>query len=359
MSPAPRFVSSRSTDPDRREWADRHFDAWYDELAAGQAVGRADPATWARAELRAELEEPSAEVEVHWVLAVDGRGAALGAAEVRLPLRDNTHVTGLTLSVGLDHRRRGVGTALLGHVLDLAGQRGRTTVRVSVERPVEADEETWPGLVAMRRWGFRAGQQEARRRLDLPVPPARLAALEREAAPHAAGYAVRAHAGPVPVEDLPVMARLTERMSTDAPNGDLVVEPEVWDAERIRQGEALRAAQGRRQWLAVAAAPDGGLVGYTMLVSSEHEPGRLLQWDTLVVPEHRGHRLGMVLKLACLRAAVADVPAAQRVTTWNAVSNRPMVAVNEALGFVWDETVEEREALVADVRAALAAGPQE
>lgn len=354
MSTAPRFVSTSSADPARRAWADLHFDAWYDELAAGEAVGRPDPATWRREELRAELETPAAGVLVHWVLALDGRGTAVGAAEVRLPLQDNTHVAGLALAVGPGHRRRGVGTALLQHVLDLVEPSGRTTVRGSVDRPVGTPEDEWPGLLALRRWGVTAGQREARRQLALPVPPERLAALEQRARPHAAGYALRTWAGPVPEEDLAAMARLSERMSTDAPHGDLVVEPEVWDAARIRDGEALREAQGRRQWLAVAAAPDGTLVGYTMLVSSAHEPQRLLQWDTLVVREHRGHRLGLLLKLAVLAVAVRDVPAAQRVTTWNAVSNTPMVAVNEAMGFVWDETVEECEAGVADLRRALA-----
>ena len=354
MSTAPRFVATCSTAPDRRDWAERHFDAWYDELAAGQAVDRRDPATWRREELRAELAEPAAGVVVHWVLALDAQGAAVGAAEVRLPVQDNTHVAGVTLSVGPAHRRRGVGTALLEHVLDLAEGLGRTTVRTSVERPTDADADTWPGLVALRRWGFAAGLQEARRQLALPVPSGRLAALEEGARGHAAGYAVRTHAGPVPEAEVDAVARLMSRMSTDAPSGDLVVEPEVWDGARVREAEALRAAQGRGQWLAVAAAPDGELVGYTMLVASAHEPERLLQWDTLVLREHRGHRLGMLLKVACLRAAVAGAPRARRVTTWNAVSNTPMIAVNEALGFVWDETVEEREAPVSAVRAALA-----
>ena len=181
-----------------------------------------------------------------------------------------------------------------------------------------------------------------------------LAALEAAARPHAAGYRWWTFAGPVPAADVDALAALMARMSTDAPQGDLAVEPEVWDAARVRAAEELRAAQGRRAWTAVAADAAGTLVGYTVLVQSAHEPQRLLQWDTLVVAGHRGHRLGTLLKVAALRAAVADAPEAERVSTWNAVSNVPMIAVNEALGFRVDEVCEEHEASVADVRAALA-----
>lgn len=347
---------STTADPARHAWAAEFFDAWYDTLAAGEAVDRADPSTWKRGELRAALERGSTEELRHLVLAVED-DQPVGAAEVKFSLLDNVHVAWVQVSVPAPFRRRGVATALLGRALDVAQAGERTTVRVAVARPVQEPAQTWPGAVAVRRWAFRAGLPEARRQLELPVPAARFSALRAEAASHAAGYRVRSYAGWVPQGDLDVMAALTSRMSTDAPMGDLVVEPEHWDGARIREVEALRAAQGRHQWLAVAeTSPAAGAaepVGYTVLVRSDHEPERLIQLDTLVLREHRGHRLGMLLKLECLARAMLDNPAAQRVSTWNAVSNTPMIAVNEQLGFVLDELVEELEAPVEAVRRAL------
>ena len=63
-------------------------------------------------------------------------------------------------------------------------------------------------------------------------------------------------------------------------------------------------------------------------------PERAYQWGTLVLAEHRGHRLGMLVKLAALRALQAASPSTRSVSTWNAEGNTPMIAVNEALGFV-------------------------
>jgi hypothetical protein len=47
---------------------------------------------------------------------------------------------------------------------------------------------------------------------------------------------------------------------------------------------------------------------------------------------HRGHRLGLLLKMLALRELAAASPATQYVSTWNAQENGPMIAVNEALG---------------------------
>jgi hypothetical protein len=54
---------------------------------------------------------------------------------------------------------------------------------------------------------------------------------------------------------------------------------------------------------------------------------------TIVDATHRGHRLGMLVKAANLRALRDAVPAVERVITWNAASNTHMIAINEALGF--------------------------
>ncbi|MCI2238780.1 GNAT family N-acetyltransferase [Kineococcus sp. TRM81007] len=345
-------LTTSTDDPARAAWAAEHFDDWYAAQAAGESHGRADPALWQPGERRAQLEHGTVDDRIHLLLARDAAGAALGAAEVWLPVHDNAHLAIVDAAVVPAHRRRGVGTALLRAGLDVAAAAGRTRVRSTTERPVGVAAGDWPGSAAATAWGFAVAQAVVRRQLLLPPRPGLLDELERAAAPRATGYAVRTWAGPAPQEHVDAIAHLASRMSTDAPRGELSTTPEVWDATRVREGEVLRTAQGRRWWTALALAPGGEPVGYTVLVNSRHEPQRLLQHDTLVVREHRGHRLGLLLKVACLRAALHDVPGAERVTTWNAASNAPMVAVNEALGFRCDEVVEELEAPLEAVRAA-------
>ena len=54
---------------------------------------------------------------------------------------------------------------------------------------------------------------------------------------------------------------------------------------------------------------------------------------TMVLPEHRGHSLGLAMKLATHATLATAVPACGLVTTSNADVNDHMNAVNEAMGY--------------------------
>jgi GNAT superfamily N-acetyltransferase len=124
-------------------------------------------------------------------------------------------------------------------------------------------------------------------------------------------------------------------MSTDAPQGDLDTEPEAWDVARVRTRDDFLEAQGRVAVCTVARhLASGELVGYTDIGTTVHDVETAFQWDTIVHPEHRGHRLGMLMKLANLDRLRAVAPQTRRVHTWNADVNTYMNAINDAMGFV-------------------------
>lgn len=50
-------------------------------------------------------------------------------------------------------------------------------------------------------------------------------------------------------------------------------------------------------------------------------------------PAHRGHRLGLAVKLANLDALADVAPSVRRIFTGNARVNAPMIAVNDLMGF--------------------------
>ena len=79
--------------------------------------------------------------------------------------------------------------------------------------------------------------------------------------------------------------------------------------------------------------PTGHLVGFTVLSVPQQAHRSAAQYATLVLREHRGHRLGMLLKVANLVHLERVSPGHPSVTTFNAEENRHMLAVNEALGF--------------------------
>ena len=129
-------------------------------------------------------------------------------------------------------------------------------------------------------------------------------------------------------------AALKSRMSTDVPTAGLNWEREDWDAVRVRDEESTLARGGVQS--AVSAAlhrPTNELVAYTVLNWRPGVPASIAQQDTLVTGEHRGRRLGLLIKVANLRRAQARWPSARSVLTWNASENQHMLAINTALGF--------------------------
>jgi hypothetical protein len=85
--------------------------------------------------------------------------------------------------------------------------------------------------------------------------------------------------------------------------------------------------------VAVEHVESGHLVGFSELRIPVDLARVVHQEDTIVLREHRGHRLGMVLKLANLLNLQKEHPGHPSVITFNAEENRHMLDVNEAVGF--------------------------
>ncbi|MGM1030652.1 MAG: GNAT family N-acetyltransferase [Actinomycetota bacterium] len=165
---------------------------------------------------------------------------------------------------------------------------------------------------------------------DLPDLDDRLAAAEALSP----GYEMVRWTGDVPAEHREAMRGLYERMSTDAPVGGLAWEPEVWDEARLAEFERT-VQDGGRVLLTVAARElaTGELGGFSTLILPR-SGATARQHDTLVAKPHRGHGLGMRMKLDNLVRLREVRPELVRIVTWNAEENRPMLSVNEASGFL-------------------------
>ena len=85
---------------------------------------------------------------------------------------------------------------------------------------------------------------------------------------------------------------------------------------------------------AVAVAPDGSFAGNSEVHLHESADSTLgWQENTLVMPEHRGHRLGLALKVATHRQLTARAPQLRALVTWNSHVNPWMIEINEKLGY--------------------------
>lgn len=277
---------------------------------------------------------PNEAFDQRYHVAYEG-AAMVGTARCALPRLDNTDSAHLELHVRPDHRRRGVGTALLERVLaDLACQR-RSVVMVEVSTP--SGGEPSPGARFAEHHGFTVGIVDDHRVLDLAGTRDRWADLAAECAPHHHAYRLVTWHDEVPAEYVEGYCALQEAFNLEAPAGDLVIEPERWDAKRVRDKEERFRLAGRHEVVTAAVAPDGSVAGLSEIMVSDHAPDHGMQGGTLVLRGHRGHRLGLALKVVNQRAVVQRFPRCTRIHTWNAGVNDHMNAINDRLGF---ETVE-------------------
>lgn len=257
--------------------------------------------------------------------AYDG-DVAVGALQTIRSTHDNTETGNLWLSVLPGHQRRGVGSALLARAEEALRSGGCTRVLTYAGSPRADGGAARPFALAR---GYRETLVEVRQDLELPVPQQRVDALRPDLG---AAYAIETAVDELPEEWLEDRAVLANRMSTDAPAGDVDLDEEQWDAERVRR--QWNSGGAGRGFAAVARhVATGRLVGYTDLVVRPATPTLAVQADTLVLREHRGHTLGLAMKLANLESLQRALPEVRTVRTWNAESNTPMLAVNERIGF--------------------------
>lgn len=269
-----------------------------------------------------------------FVLAVadDGEGRAVGCSMLGLPLRDNTGTVEAELHVVPDRRRGGVGRALALHAERLARSEGRTTIAGGYEEPL--DDHRGGGAFAAA-LGYRPVLSELRRELRLPIGQRALADLEASCSPFADGYGVVTWQDRNPEELVEGRLELERTMSRDAPHGDLEHEPQKWDEERLRGGEATVEAMGVTTFFAGAIrSVTGELVAYTAIAVQRDAPENGDQLATIVLGRERGHRLGMLVKIANLRQVIERSPLTRRIQTWNGETNTHMTRVNDELGFV-------------------------
>ncbi len=315
---------------------DAAFTAWHHVyLTAERHELGAVAAAWQLEEVRATMLDTSSHTWTGGWSGVVG-GETVAAGWMRTPLLDNPELAEMTVHVLPAHRRRGHGSAMLAHLEAVARDRGRRVLTGLASWPYDAGSDgagaSGPAFAAARGWEL--ALSEVQRELDLPVPAGLLDRLARDAARAHAAYTLRSWSGPVPDDLLPGWAEVTSSLATEAPTGELDLEPEIVSPEVVREHEATIERQGRTKYNTVALDAHGVVVAYTDLATTIHEPGRAYQWGTLVRGEHRGHRLGVAVKVANLRLLEDERPDVRRLTTYNAEVNGHMIGVNEALGFV-------------------------
>ena len=254
-------------------------------------------------------------------------GVPVGDVVVHTSEYDNLDLAWCDLSVHPEHRRRGHGTALLESAYDIARSMGRTVFGVDAW-----DSESTTGFAAAT--GLPKKSQAVNRRQPLKeLPPGLAQAVVDEALERAGDYELVRIRGLSPDDLLEQLAEVSAAIN-DAPLDDLELEDEAYPPERIRAYERAQEASGIRLHRLIARhRATGELGGHTVVAVDTERPWLGEQHDTAVAREHRGHRLGALLKADMMLWLADAEPQLETIDTWNTESNDHMIAINERLGY--------------------------
>jgi GNAT superfamily N-acetyltransferase len=322
-------VSIVSLDPDD----DEAFAAYAEIHRLVEQASTDYPVHFQPSELRVYLRKTSAGEQWDGLLGYDRAGTPVVAGLLTMVLTDNVEKAGIDVWVPPAERRRGYGSAMLEALVSRAAEERRTTLIAHVSYPV-GDDDSHPGRAFAARHGFRLSNCDLHRVLDLPVPEARLAELAQQAAPHHQGYRLVEYVGDeVPADLLPSYLDLVNALMADAPTGDVDYEAGAMTPELFYADVAALREAGRTLYRTIAVDAAGTAAAHSVLCVPRDDPGKVFQFGTLVRRAHRGHRLGLAVKVRNLATVQARHPDRSVVHTWNAASNTHMIAVNEAMGF--------------------------
>ncbi|TXS35338.1 N-acetyltransferase [Streptomyces sp. t39] len=84
---------------------------------------------------------------------------------------------------------------------------------------------------------------------------------------------------------------------------------------------------------AVLHTATDSVAAYTEVVLRDPADTRALQYDTVVVPVHRGRGLGRAVKRHLMGVLADERPGLREIGTTVADENGPMLAVNDRLGY--------------------------
>lgn len=308
-----RIIDARSLD-------DTEFTA---ALELQQAVDRErDPGlpVTPAAELRAVFDDNATDHCRHErVVAFEaGRAAALGHVELTVDPA-NAGVAGVEITPA----REAVSAAVLAELLRTARADGRASVIAWGDHTPEADR-FWTARGAELRYT----EQESR--LDMASVDHQLMAQWVEAGP--ADLEIVHWVRRCPDQWIDALVATANAMN-DAPTDDLDIADTIVDGAMVKAEIEARAARGLEFQGVLAVTADGEAAGTTEVFVNRHRPAASWQWSTVVLPAHRGRRIGRWMKATMWQRLRATEPDVTGLQTGNAASNAHMLAINNEMGF--------------------------
>jgi GNAT superfamily N-acetyltransferase len=238
----------------------------------------------------------------------------------------NKHLFWADLYVRPDARRRGIGSSWLPLLVELMDGHGCTVVGLYTEEP--------SGHAFLRWMGAEAKLSEAENRLRMAdVDWTMVDRWISEGPKRSPLTKLERYEGPLPEAMLQDYAPQLSSLLNTMPFENLDYGEIVLTPDHMREYYARLEIGDDHLHTILAREPNGAISAITDMSWTPHRPTIIEQRFTGVRPDARGRGLGKWIKATMLKHVHELYPQAQWVTTQNANSNAPMLAINKKLGF--------------------------
>lgn len=293
-------------------------EATLEDAAAYAAVwNRANPGEPPTTVERVQHAERNRDPALPWLrILADADGQPVGAGTVARYSWIAAPLLWIGIGVVPEHRRRGIGSALLARLLPYAREHGETLV-------TQVDQENAAGLAFASKHGFVERWRRFESVLDVDAfdPTPYTGFRERLEAQGITLTTLAKEDGP---ETRREVHALWERLTNDIPTAFPIQTP----AYDQFVGEILEGPDANLEAFILAKA-EGRFIGLTAITTPSGRPA--YQHLTAVDPAYRGQGLATALKVAVIEYARHH--GIRQIRTFNDTANLPMLRVNERLGY--------------------------
>lgn len=237
----------------------------------------------------------------------------------------NKHVMQFDATLLPKYRRLGIGTNMLKRILTFAQKREKSVLISG------SDEED--GKVFLKAVGAKVANTGAENRLYFDDVDWKMVNEWMTQGPKRSPGTVMKLFFSISDDIIEEYAKVFTETLNQQPMGDLDINDIIFTPESIREDEKQQSSLGRTKLTYLTIEADGKISGLTEMMYRSDRKTMITQLLTGVKQEYRGRGLGKWLKAAMLLKTKEDYPEAKIITTDNATENKPMLSINDRLGF--------------------------
>ena len=237
----------------------------------------------------------------------------------------NRHIMQFDTILLSEYRRKGIGTNMLKRILAFVQERDKLVLITSSE---EEDGKAFLNAI-----GAQIAQTGAENRLKLDDVDWEMVNEWMIQGPKRSPGTDMKLFFSIPDDIIDEYAKVFTETMNQQPLGDLDINDIIFTPELIREDEKRQTSLGRTKLTYLTIEDDGKISGLTEMLCRSDRKTMVTQLLTGVKQEYRGRGLGKWMKAAMLLKTKEDYPEAKIITTDNATENKPMISINDRLGF--------------------------